>query len=77
MVPSLLKFLLDVSSEAEVQPPLRETLMGEAAVCLQLMDHCCHGNLQVSSPATAASPVGASACQCLCPPVSVHLSFSV
>uniref|UniRef100_H3CK05 TELO2 interacting protein 2 n=1 Tax=Tetraodon nigroviridis TaxID=99883 RepID=H3CK05_TETNG len=47
---SLLRFLLDVSSDSDLGDSLRQTLMRQAAVCISLMDHCCHGNLQVSAP---------------------------
>lgn len=53
LLPGLLKFLLDVSSDADLHPRLQETLMSRAALCLRLLDCCCHGNLQVSSPADA------------------------
>lgn len=46
---SLLKFLLDVSSDSDLDDSLKQRLMSEATLCIRLMDCCCHGNLQVSS----------------------------
>lgn len=46
---SLLKFLLDVSSDSDLDDSLKQRLMSEATLCITLMDCCCHGNLQVSS----------------------------
>lgn len=46
---SLLKFLLDVSSDSDLDDSLKQRLMSEATLCIMLMDCCCHGNLQVRS----------------------------
>lgn len=45
----LLKLLLDVSSDSALSDVVRQKLMSEAALCIKLLDGCCHGNLQVSS----------------------------
>ncbi|XP_076846476.1 TELO2-interacting protein 2 isoform X2 [Brachyhypopomus gauderio] len=43
---SLLRFLVDVSSEP-LAPELREELLKKASGCLMLLDHCSQGRLQV------------------------------
>lgn len=45
----LLRLLLDVSSDSALSDAVRQKLMSEAALCIKLLDGCCHGNLQVSS----------------------------
>lgn len=44
----LLKLMLDLSSDSDLSDVIRQKLMNEATVCIQLLDGCCHGNLQVS-----------------------------
>ncbi len=43
---SLLRFLVDISSES-LPTPLKEQLMTQATHCLLLLDHCSKGKLQV------------------------------
>lgn len=45
----LLRLLLDVSSDSALSDAVKQKLMSEAALCIKLLDGCCHGNLQVSS----------------------------
>ncbi|KAM3610895.1 uncharacterized protein V6R79_010286 [Siganus canaliculatus] len=42
----LLKLLLDMSSDSELNDSVRQTLMNQTSLCLQLLDACCHGNVQ-------------------------------
>lgn len=51
----LLKLLLDASSDSGLSDTVRQKLMNEAALCIKLLDDCCHGNLQVSLPAGGLS----------------------
>ena len=53
----LLKLLLDVSSDSDLGDSIRRSLMSEAALCIKLLDGCCHGNLQVSLPAGVSQSV--------------------
>lgn len=72
----LLKFLVDVdvSSDSNVHDGLKQTLMNDAAVCIKLLDCCCHGNLQVSSPEQQLSEhLSETQCQCLCLSPSLSL----
>lgn len=59
MLRSLLRFLLDVSSDSALTEPLRQALMSHAGLCLRLLERCCRGNLQVSPSGAAAAPAAA------------------
>lgn len=65
MLRSLLKLLLDVSSDSVLQDSLRETLMSQAAACIRLLDGCCHGNLQSLLQQVDGSCCSADVLRCL------------
>uniref|UniRef100_G3PPL7 TELO2 interacting protein 2 n=1 Tax=Gasterosteus aculeatus TaxID=69293 RepID=G3PPL7_GASAC len=42
----LMKLLVAVDSDGELRLSVRQRLMDQASVCLQLLDACCHGDVQ-------------------------------
>lgn len=74
----LLKLLLDVSSDSGLSDAVRHKLMNEAALCIKLLDRCCHGNLQVSLPADGLTWTAVGCCTTFLITVpSVHLTTDV
>ncbi|XP_056889090.1 TELO2-interacting protein 2 isoform X1 [Takifugu flavidus] len=62
---SLLKFLLDVSSDSDLDDSLKQRLMSEATLCITLMDCCCHGNLQSLLQQVEGSSCSSDVLRCL------------
>ncbi|XP_028270496.1 TELO2-interacting protein 2 [Parambassis ranga] len=42
----LLRLLVDVSVDCGLCEPLRQQLMDQSAICIKLLDACCHGDIQ-------------------------------
>ncbi|KAL7827095.1 hypothetical protein SRHO_G00328130 [Serrasalmus rhombeus] len=61
---SLLRFLVDISSEP-LAPELRDQLLTRASRCLLLLDHCSHGRLRVLLKEVDSSCVSDSVLKCL------------
>ncbi|XP_072537245.1 TELO2-interacting protein 2 [Salminus brasiliensis] len=61
---SLLRFLVDISSES-LSPELREELMTRASRCLLLLDHCSQGKLLVLLKEVDSSCVSDSVLECI------------
>ncbi|XP_036434145.1 TELO2-interacting protein 2 [Colossoma macropomum] len=61
---SLLRFLVDISSES-LAPELRDQLLTRASRCLLLLDHCSHGRLRVLLKEVDKSCVSESVLKCL------------